>query len=60
MAGFIFEDFKRALKKREEENFLKLKEEIRKLQFNIEKFFTFFFESTANQTQTKYSNLGIY
>ena len=60
MADFIFEDFKRALKKREEENFLKLKEEIRKLQFNIEKFFTFFFESTANQTQTKYSNLGIY
>ena len=60
MAGFNFEDFKRALKKKEEENFLKLKEEIRRLQFNIEKFFTFFFESTANQTQTKYSNLGIY
>ena len=55
-----FEKFKLALKKREEERYEQLKEEIRKMRDNIEHFLTLFFESTASKAQTNYSNLQMY
>ncbi len=55
-----FENFKRALKKREEERFEQLKAEVRKVKATIEKLLTMFFESTACQSQTKYSGLDMY
>ena len=60
MARFNFEKFKLALKKREEERYAKLQEEIRKLRDNIEKVLTMFFESTTSKAQTRYSGLGMY
>ena len=38
MARFNFEEFKLALKKRDEERYAKLQEEIRKMRNNIEHF----------------------
>ncbi|MBQ7764401.1 hypothetical protein IJ384_03415 [bacterium] len=55
-----FEKFKQALKKREEENYLALKAEIKKLQANIERFFELFFESTTSKSQTQFNNLSMY
>ena len=60
MRKFSFEDFKLALRKREEERYAKLQEEIRKLRDNIEKVLTMFFESTTSKAQTRYSGLGMY
>jgi hypothetical protein len=60
MAGFNFEEFKLALKRRREENYAKLLEEIRKLRKNIEDFLTKFFECTASQAQTRYSGLEMH
>ena len=60
MARFNFEEFKLALKKREEERYAKLQEEIRKIRDTIEKVLTMFFESTTSKVQTKYSELGMY
>ena len=55
-----FERMKKALKKREEENYARLQEEVKKLRDNIEHFFTLFFESTTSETQTRYSTLSLY
>ena len=60
MTKFNFEEFKLALRKREEERYAKLQEEIRKLRDNIEKVLTMFFESTTSKAQTRYSSLGMY
>ena len=60
MARFNFEEFKLALKKREEERYAKLQEEIRKMRDNIEHFLTLFFECTTSKNQTNYSNLQMY
>ena len=60
MRKFSFEDFKLAMRKREEERYAKLQEEIRKLRDNIEKVLTMFFESTTSKAQTRYSGLGMY
>ena len=60
MARFNFEEFKLALKKREEERYAKLQEEIKKLRDNIEKVLTMFFESSTSKAQTRYSELGMY
>ena len=60
MSGFNFEEFKLALKRKREENYTKLLEEIRILKKNIEIFLTKFFECTASQAQTNYSELQIY
>ena len=60
MTRFNFEDFKLALKKRDEERYAKLQEEIRRLRDNIEKVLTMFFESTTSKAQTRYSGLGMY
>ena len=60
MAGFNFEEFKLLLQRKREENYQKLLEEIRVLKKNIEHFLTLFFESTTNQTQTRYTNLQMH
>ena len=60
MARFNFENFKLSLKKREEERYAKLQEEIRKLRDNIEKVLTMFFESSTSKAQTRYAELGMY
>ena len=55
-----FEKFKQALKKREEERYEQLKEEVRTTRDKIEYFLTLFFESTASKAQTSFSNLQMY
>ena len=60
MSGFNFEEFKLALRRKREENYAKLLEEIRILKKNIEAFLTKFFESTASQAQTNYSGLQMH
>ena len=55
-----FQKFKLALKKREEEQYARLQEEIRKMRDNIEHFLTLFFESTAGRSQTNYNGLEMY
>lgn len=55
-----FEKLKLALKKREEENYAKLQEEVRKLRDSIEHFLTVFFESTSSKAQTNYRGLEMY
>ena len=60
MSGFNFEEFKLALRRKREENYAKLLEEIRVLKKNIEAFLTKFFECTANQAQTNYSELQMH
>ena len=60
MAGFNYENFKKALKKREEESFVALKEEVRKVKGNVEKMLALFCESSANQARTNYSGLEMY
>ena len=60
MTRFNFEEFKLALKKREEERYTKLQEEIKKMRDNIEKALETFFETTTSKAQTRYSGLGMY
>ena len=60
MTGFNFEKFRLALKRKREENYQKLLEEIRVMKKNIEHFLTLFFESTTGQAQTNYSCLEMY
>ena len=55
-----FEKFKQALKRKEEENYAKLQEEIKKVKENIEHFLTLFFECTSSQARTGYSGLDMY
>ena len=60
MSGFNFEEFKLVLKRKREENYLKLLDEIRKMQKSIESFLTKFFESSSGQAQTNYTGLEMY
>ena len=60
MAGFNFEEFKLALKRRKEENYARLLDEIRRLRKSIEDFLTKFFECSASQAQTNYSGLQMH
>ena len=60
MKNITFENLKKALKKREEENYARLREEILKLRDNIEHFLEVFFESTASKAQTNYQGLEMY
>ena len=55
--AFNFERFKEALRKREEEQFEKLKKEIKELKTSIEIFLTKFLESTSNHARTNYYGL---
>ena len=54
-----FKKFKEALRKRDEERYLMLQNEIKKMRDNIEKFLTMFLESTSNQARTSYGGLEI-
>ena len=60
MAGFNYEKFKEALKRREEETFAALKAEVAKVRDNVEKMLALFCESSANQARTNYSGLEMY
>ena len=60
MAGFNYEKFKEALKRREEESFAALKAEVAKVRDNVEKMLALFCESSANQARTNYSGLEMY
>lgn len=60
MRNTSFERLKAAIKRKEEEQYVKLKEEIIKLRDNIEYYLTLFFESTSSQAKTNYSGLEMY
>lgn len=60
MAGFNYERFKEALRKREEEAFVALKDEVAKVRDNVEKMLVLFCESSAHQARTNYSGLEMY
>lgn len=60
MVNFNFEEFKRVLKRREEENYAKLKAEVKKMKENIEHFLELFFESSTSKSQTRYTGLEMY
>ena len=57
---YSFEKFKEALKKREEERFLALKEEVKKVRAFIEKILTMCLESTSSLARTNYNGLDMY
>ncbi len=55
-----FERFKQALMRKKEEEYAKLMLEVKKMKDNIEHFLNLFFESTASQSQTRYTSLNMY
>lgn len=55
-----FEKFKEALRKRDEERYKKLNEEIKKMRDNIERILTMILESSSNQARSSYSGLDMY
>lgn len=60
MYGFEFYKFKLALERVEEENFLKLQEEVKKVRCFIEKALAAMLESTSSVARTKYAGLEMY
>lgn len=60
MYGFDFYKFKLALKKVEEENYLKLQAEVKKVRTFVEKMLGKAFECTASQARTNYAGLEMY
>lgn len=60
MKYLSFKRLKEILKQREEERFAELKREIKVMKAQIEKFLTKFFECSASQAQTKYTELQMY
>jgi len=57
---YSFERLKEALRKREEERFQALKNEIQHLKDKIERGLEMFFECSASKSQTHYSGLEMY
>lgn len=57
---YSFEQLKKALRKRQEEKFEELKQEIRILHKKIEHVLERFFECTTSRAQTNHPELGIY
>ena len=57
---YSFENLKKALKRRDEENYESLKKEVKTMREKIEEALEKFFECTASQTQTRYSGLEMY
>ena len=57
---YSFERLKEVLKKREQERYEALKEEIRILKSKIEKLLDMFFESTTSKAQTNFVELQMY
>lgn len=57
---YSFEKLKKALKKREEEQYNALKKEVKQLREKIEHALTMFFESSTSRAQTNYHGLEMY
>ena len=57
---YSFEKFKEALKKREEERFIALKAEVKKVQATIEKILSMCLETSSNLARTNYQGLDMY
>ena len=55
-----FKKFKEALRKRDEERFAKLQEEIKKMRDNIERILTMILETNSNQARTSYLGLDMH
>ena len=60
MYGFDFYKFKLALKKLEEENYLKLQADVKKVKISGETALAKMLESPANQARTNYMGLEMY
>ncbi len=60
MYGFDFYKFKLAMKKVEEENYLKLQQEVKKVKVFIEKALEGMLESSANMARTNYAGLEMH
>lgn len=60
MYGFDFYKFKLALKKLEEENYLRLQEDVKKVRNFVEKALATMLESTASKARTNYAGLEMY
>ena len=60
MYGFDFYKFKLALKKLEEENYLKLQADVKKVKIFVENALAKMLESTAYQARTNYMGLEMY
>lgn len=59
MLGFNYNSFKEALKKVQEENHVRLMEDIEKVKAFVEKALTLCLESTANMSRTSYQGLEL-
>ena len=55
-----YEKFKQALKKRQEESYELLMQEVKKVKETIEKILTLILETSANDARVKYSGLDMY
>lgn len=55
-----YEKFKQALKKRQEESYALLMQEVKKVKETIEKILTLILETSANDARVKYSGLDMY
>lgn len=57
---FNYERFKQALKKRQEESYELLMQEVKKVKETIEKILTLILETSASNARTSYSGLDMY
>ena len=55
-----YEKFKQALKRRQEESYELLMQEVKKVKETIERLLTLAFESSASQARTNYTGLEMY
>lgn len=59
MLGFNYNSFKEALKRVEQENHLRLMEDIKKVKAFVEKALTLFLESSTNMSRVSYPGVDI-
>lgn len=57
---FNYEKFKQALKKRQEESYELLMQEVKKVKETIEKILTLILETSASSARSNYSGLDMY
>ena len=55
-----YEKFKQALKRRQEESYELLMQEVKKVKETVEKLLTLAFECSASQARTNYTGLEMY
>lgn len=55
-----YEKFKQALKRRQEESYELLMQEVKKVKETVERLLTLAFESSASQARTNYTGLEMY